>query len=467
MCHNAHSPAKEKKTCTSCHTHDHQRLPSKDKHLRALGCLACHGNPNKGRIDIKVALPKGHTLQKAAIDRDNNNLVDGKEWDDLTAHLKKERKKPALIKKTFTVSGSSHDVAAKPVGCQDCHGSKSLFESAVLNVAGTPGFSLPMEGRIFVPDLPDRERYKLTHHGKMGVKCTDCHVSQERIDDSICADCHQDVYDTYKGTIHAKKGATQCIDCHSPHSIRPYKSLTAEDRISVCARCHVNYLEKHAWLPNTLLHFKYLECSTCHSPGSTKSIVFYVGMKRDNKDTPLNYQHMEKAYGPDVNVAHVIDKNRDNTVISDELSHFFQVMNKKFDQSLYIGSSIMVTKVHHDYSVKEEREKLCSACHSDHAPFYDSMYLVLPGKAGQTQIPVKGTVLSALPTSVFIDMCLLGETKIKREDWQNIMRASGKERAAYVRELGFKWIDLGGIVITLVVLVFIAIHVAGRVLFRR
>jgi predicted CXXCH cytochrome family protein len=468
MCHNAHLPAKEKKTCTSCHNYAHEQLPSKTKHMDALKCLSCHGNPKKGRIDIKVTLPKGHSIRKTGIDKDNNNLVDEEEWESLMLHLKKENREPVPLKKTFVVSGNTHNVTSRPVDCQGCHGNKSLFRNnATLNISDGRGIKLPIEDKIFVPDLPDVEKYRHTPHGRKGVKCGDCHVSQERIDDSICARCHRNAYNTYEGSSHAMKNAAQCTDCHNPHNIVPYAGLTAEERVGICARCHTNYATKHAWLPNTMLHFKYLECSSCHSPGSTKSIVFYLAMTRDNKQIPLDRQDIEKAYGSGVKICNIIDKNRDNVITSEELSDFFREVMEKLNQPLFVGSSIITTKVHHDYSVKETRDKLCSTCHSDNAPFYDSMFLALPEKEGQTRIPVKGTVLSALPTSVFIDMCLLGETKIKRTDWQNIMQASGKKRADYIRELGFKWIDFGGAIIILVAGIIMVIHVIGRIVFKR
>jgi predicted CXXCH cytochrome family protein len=466
-CHNSHLPSKEKKTCTSCHNYAHGRLPSKAKHLRALECLACHGNPQQGRIDIKVTLPKGETLGRTGIDKDGNKLVDGSEWGGLMVRLKKDHKKPVPIKKSFLVSGSAHNVTDRTVDCQACHGPDGLFKSATLSISGDGGVKLPIESKIFLPDLPDIERYRQTPHGKKGVKCGDCHVSQERIDDSVCSRCHREAYDTYKGSSHAKKQAAWCTDCHNPHSVVPYVGLTAEERVNICAKCHKDYLKKHEWLPNTMLHFKYLECSSCHSPGSTKSIVFYLGAKRDNGQTPLKYQDIEKAHAANVHVRNAIDKNRDNAVTSEELSYFFHEMRERLKQPLFIGSSIITTKVHHDYSVKEKQERLCSTCHSERAPFYDSMFLILPEKSGQTRIPVKGTILSALPTSIFTDMYLLGETKIRREDWQNIVRASGKKRTDYIRELGFKWIDFGGVVVILFALIVIGIHIIGRVIFKR
>jgi predicted CXXCH cytochrome family protein len=418
-------------------------------------------------MDVRIALPKGRNLRKLDIDKDGNNLVDEKEWESLIARLNKEYRKPVSVKKIFLVKGSTHEVTGRSIDCHACHGGKSLFKDATLSISDGGSLKLPIKNRIFVSELPDIKKYEHTLHGEKGVACRDCHISQERMDDSVCARCHQGPYNAYKASSHAVKRAAQCTDCHNPHGVVPYAGLTAEERVGICARCHRDYTIKHSWLPNTMLHFKYLECSSCHSPGSTKSIVFHLAVEKYGRQIPIDRQDIEKAYGSNIDIRNVIDKDRDNAITSDELSDFFIDVSERLKQPLSVGSSIITTKVHHDYSVKQMRDKLCSACHSDSAPFYDSMFLLLPGKTGQIRIPVKGTVLSALPTSVFIDMCLLGETKIKKADWQNIMRASGKKRTDYIRELGFKWIDFGGVIIILVVIILIGLHIFGRIMFKR
>ncbi len=466
-CHNAHAPSQSKKTCASCHTYDHVKLPSTKKHMETLQCTACHGSPKQGKISVQATLPRGHGLGKRDVDIDGNARIDAKEWNGLALRLAKEYKKPVPVKRTYHIDGNVHAITEKPVDCQGCHGKESIFKDATLRVSNDKGFKIPIDRTAFLPELPDIEKYQHTPHGKNGVACKDCHTSQERISDAVCARCHEDAFNTYKGSSHATKKAAQCTDCHNPHSVAPYAGLTAEERVSICARCHGDYLKQHRWLPNTMLHFKYLECSSCHSPLSTKSIVFHLAKTRDNGQIPLDRHDIEKAYGVGVDIRAIIDKNRDNAVTSEELSNFFHETRARLAQPIFVGSAIITTKVHHDYSVKEMRDKLCSTCHSDNAPFYDSMFLTLPGKGGQVRIPVKGTVLSALPTSVFIDMCLLGETKIKRADWQKIMQTSGRQQAYYIRELGFKWIDFGGVVIILIACIVIGIHSIGRIFFKR
>ena len=137
------------------------------------------------------------------------------------------------------------------------------------------------------------------------MTCADCHKSQKRISEgwsenaTVCVKCHQQVEKTYKGSIHSKNGATHCVDCHNPHRIKSYKELNADERVAVCSRCHKDYLRKHGWLPNTSLHFEYLECATCHSPRSEKSMVFYFARKTAGKKIPLSYDQLIALYGSD------------------------------------------------------------------------------------------------------------------------------------------------------------------------
>jgi hypothetical protein len=117
--------------------------------------------------------------------------------------------------------------------------------------------------------------------------------------------------------------------------------------------------------------------------------------------------------------------------------------------NVFIGSSIIVSRVHHDYSAKREKERVCSSCHSDKSPFYQSMFFILPEKEFHIYIPVKGTILSAIPISFFVDISLLGEQKATWSDVKGFFALTPGELSHYARELGFKWVgsrDRSGIV---------------------
>jgi predicted CXXCH cytochrome family protein len=334
---------------------------------------------------------------------------------------------------------------------------------------GLPQGALALDAEILIPHLPDVKLYRRTPHGRKGVECRDCHVSQARVDDGLCITCHENVYVTYKGTVHARhaKGATRCTDCHNPHAIKAYRELDARQRLAICTRCHNDYIEKHSWLPNTLLHFKHLECSTCHSPLSTKGMIFRVAVWEDEKDVPLSLAHLEAVFGQDVDIRRPIDTDGDRNVVSGELASFLSRLQQGLGTGVHIHTSIVVTKAHHDYSVKRKKERVCTSCHSDQAPFYDFMYLVLPQSPGDVYMPVRGTILSALPTSTAIDMVLLGETKVTEGDWHKLLQAEGRERLTHIRDLGHRLIDFFGVIVCALTLLGVGIHLFLRMVFRR
>ena len=126
-----------------------------------------------------------------------------------------------------------------------------------------------------------------------------------------------------------------------------------------------------------------------------------------------------------------------------------------------------MTKPYHDYSVKSTREKACHLCHSEQARFYHSMYFALPQGYGRLYVPIHGTLWSSYPLRVAIDVVLIGHEKIKRADVNALFALSSKERSDYVKDLGYKWIDLAGIVLFLAVPVLVLTHLLIKVLAHR
>ena len=466
-CHNAHVVEKGGKSCADCHKKvAHRLLPSKEKHLEKLACHACHGNVKKGTVRVDLRVNNKAIISKDAIDLDGNNRIDISEWDNLQALLQNKVKKYSM-NRVYNADADTHGIMRKPQTCKVCHIDRQLFNQASLHVSGTIRLEIPLDPSILIPEIPSIESYGKTVHGKKGVRCSDCHTSQKSIDDFVCIKCHKDVHKVYKNTVHAQKGATQCTDCHNPHGIKTYKELTPKDRLAVCSRCHKDYVLKHQWLPNTILHFNHLECSTCHSPESSKSMVFYLSSRKNDTEEIVNYKTLESFYGKNVAMTQLVDKNRDEIMDSRELTDFFTDVKKRLVGNAFIGSSIVVTRVHHDYSAKRLKERVCAACHSHKAPFYESMFFVLPEKDFHMYIPVIGTILSAIPVSSFVDMSLIGEQKATWSDVKGFFFLKPGEFPHYAKELGFKWVDLIGISLGFVILLFVLIHILARILVKK
>jgi predicted CXXCH cytochrome family protein len=467
-CHEVHRITKERKYCASCHANvAHKSLPARVKHLAELQCAACHSIVSGSEVEIDVTLPPGTTVKKENFDRNGDSRIDLKEWTFIEAYLEQNFKGHYRVNKRFTVKSDVHAVASKPVTCEQCHVDRKVFGKARLKRIGPVAYDLLVDVTPFVPEIPSIPRYRETVHGKKGVVCADCHIGKEKVSDGICITCHEEIFTLYKHTPHGTKNAARCTDCHNPHGIKGYKELNTQERVAVCARCHKDYIRKHLWLPNTALHFHYLECTICHSPESQKSMIFQFGRKGPGGESLLTYDEVTRLVPPGTDARRAIDKNGDNIVSSEELSAFFLGLRQELGKQVYIDGSILVTKVFHNFTVTRRHEKECTACHSKDAPFYDSMYVVLPSSEGHVYVPAKETILSALPISTAINMTLLGEEKIRHDDVRKLLAGGAKERLAFMREFGLRWIDFAGLSLALVLVVVVAMHALLRKVTRR
>ncbi len=467
-CHAVHHITKEKKYCASCHANvAHKSLPGQEKHLAELQCAACHSVVSASTIEIDASIPAGAGATRQNFDRNGDGRIDAREWMSVEAYLEGNFKGRYQVKKRFNVKADVHSVTSKPASCGQCHEARKVFGRARLGRIGSVSYDLPVDVTPFVPEIPSIAQFRNTVHGRRGVACADCHVGKQQVSDAICVKCHQEIFTLYKHTPHGTKDAARCTDCHNPHKIKGYKELSAQERIAVCARCHKDYISKHLWLPNTALHFHYLECTTCHSPESQKSMIFQFGRRGPGGESLLTYEELKGLVPAGTDVRKAIDTNDDNAVSSQELSDFFLGLRQKLGKDLYIDGAILVTKVHHSFTMARHQERECTACHSRDAPFYNLMYIVLPSSEGRVYVPAKDTILSALPISTAIDMTLLGEEKIRHADVLRFFKAGPHGRMAFIRELGLRWIDFVGLTLVLLVVVAVAVHATLRRLMRR
>ncbi|MGD0663022.1 MAG: cytochrome c3 family protein [Syntrophorhabdales bacterium] len=464
-CHDVHYLNKAKKNCVSCHgSVAHSSLPSEKKHLASLTCVACHGKVGRTEVEVHLEIKGGKALSSFAIDR--NTLIDQAQWHALEDLLHTEYKGRYSIETTYQASGDPHTITAKPAECDACHGSAGHFTAGRLRITGSENLEIPIDTRIFIPELPSAKDFGKTVHGRAGVACTDCHTSQRKEADSpteisiVCAKCHEDIVAVRRNSLHTKMGVPQCTECHNPHKIRSYRELQAKERVAVCTRCHRDYLERHRWLPNTSLHFDYLECATCHSPRSEKSVVFYFAQNTPTGKVRLSYDQLFALSGEDP--VGLVKKDGPDT----EIGRLFTLLRRR-NENLVIDASIVVTKPFHSYAETHLREKQCITCHSGEARFYDSMFFILPGKTAATYVPVRGTLLSTFPIAGFVDFFLLGEDKIMKSD---VYALFGHGKAMDTRRtpgLGFKLIDFLGLLLIVLIVFGISVHIILRLVVKR
>lgn len=470
QCHTVHNITQGAKQCRSCHAAvAHKNLPAVQKHLASSDCTGCHSRSVRGEINVRIQARQ--PVLRENIDRDGDGRVDEKEWKDFLAYTQSVVKDTYRITRRYSAQGSAHNVGKKAVQCNGCHVDNQVFKKAVVDI-NAPGqrLKLSLDPHSVIPRLPVPDLYALTSHGKGGVTCKDCHASQERVSDRVCARCHENVYNVYKNTAHAKGpegSAASCTDCHDPHKVKTYRELGPSERMAVCVRCHNDYKGKHAWLPHGELHFTYLECSTCHSKRSEKGMIFNIVVRTEGRERNLSYDDIAAAFGTKRPARELIDRNGDGRVSSSEIVPFFETLRSATPGTIAMNGSIVVTRVHHDYSTVQKRDKVCTTCHSDDAPFYQSMYLVLPERKDFSRMYVKGTMLASMPSSLAVNFMLLGETKLRWSEIKAFFGSKGQARQEVIQDLGFRWIDMIGVFVFVVVLFCIFVHIILRVVFRR
>jgi hypothetical protein len=196
-------------------------------------------------------------------------------------------------------------------------------------------------------------------------------------------------------------------------------------------------------------------------------MVFFFARREGQKKAPLTFGDFTGILGSGGKISMLAQIERDRVATSADIEALFAVLQKGLGRDLLLDASILVTKVYHDHSVKVAAEESCDRCHSKEASFYESMYLILPAQQGNLYLPVKGTLLSSYPLQMVLDIVLIGQGKIKQADIDGLFKLGPNERANYIKELGYKWIDLVGLALLLLVLFFVPLHLVLRVLICR
>jgi cytochrome b subunit of formate dehydrogenase len=181
-----------------------------------------------------------------------------------------------------------HSDLAGPTGCAGCHGDPHVFPSSddpaspihpvqVARTCGSCHADAERAELLGIPRVRPLEAYLSSVHGlavergEHAASCNDCHGSHSilRATDprssvnyrnvpETCGTCHQDVAETFAGSVHGQalargeREAPTCTDCHGEHHIlspaEPGSPVFASNvpRMT-CGRCHgdVRLAEKY------------------------------------------------------------------------------------------------------------------------------------------------------------------------------------------------------------------------------
>ena len=502
-CHNPHATTSFRKLsqkermeiCLQCHEKNgHRWLPQRQLHFQYLECTVCHAPraekglffhlTAEGKDGKQVSLSYGQLLNftrgyqgdvAKAIDRNGNSIVEVHEINRFIAKLKEQGIQSPQLEAEVLVLQPYHnytDEVEHIKDCTMCHVSGAPFYSQVMlriPERGGGWRTIKMDKAVIgkIPSIPSKDYYFATVHGQSGVECIDCHADLtilrageefqvKELKTPVCEHCHADVMAEYENSLHAKVSEGICFGCHDPHSSVPFRELSIEQRKAICTKCH-DPERGHDWLTQKDLHFKSLECTMCHAPQAEKGIVFYLQrMDKEGKAERLEYGEVAKLLDvqqPDL--IQLMDSDSNGFLEDREVLTFLTSLKKKSPgEDIKLGVRVLVLNPSHNYTDKGTRAKDCSLCHSARAEFYSKLIMEIPESGGGIRtLPMDKSILVGMyPIS---DINLLGESRISKRDIADLLFV--------VRKIGYKWLDVLGILFILGGLGFVSLHAFLRI----
>ena len=513
-CHNPHEeiPVEELNQkqrvaiCLRCHKGtSHDWLPQPETHFRYLECTVCHSpKATKGMFlqfchlkdgkqvpmtyeEMAQALGESKDGLFKAIDVNGNGQLDPFEIKAALSHLQKNGFKSCALKEEILVTSPFHNFTYKVKNIKDCamcHTSLSPFYETVQA-------EIPEKGKGFkkypvsrdylakMPPIPNQHAYIKSVHAENGVTCLDCHSEFKVLRQEgktlvnspgivVCAECHPKIMEKYKKSLHYRISKKICYNCHNPHAVEPFNQLTAEQRKDICQKCHTDALQKHKWLSQANLHFKYLECTMCHSPNASKGIVYHFrGITADGRTVRIKYEDLAAILGKtDVDIAKYINNEWPGRVSAFELASFLKTLNRHIKRAkdikyIHLGVRLIVLKPVHNFTGKGLKAKECVVCHSADASFYSKVLLEVPQLGGGVQtLPLDRSVLTGVHGIGGVsDFYLLGEHRLTKQDLEELWYT--------IKSIGYRWIDIIGMIIVLGGIGFVGIHALVRIITRK
>ncbi len=221
----------------------------------------------------------------------------------------------------------------KDVDCTECHGSD-----------GEPAINMELFSKSVHADNA----------------CTDCHLNvTKNFDDhpdndvtASCSDCHEDVVEEHKGSLHHN---LKCTDCHGDvHTLNPDNSIVgnADMIMAMCSKCHGDVVQK---VPG-----KDAKETSKACPNLEKI-----------KNKPNNNQKLIDHYK---NSVHYLKKNKDGKTAATCADCHTAHNIRKFDDK---ESTVY----------KPNLSKTCGKCHTQEAKEYDESIHAEGVRKGWTESP--------------------------------------------------------------------------------
>ena len=171
-----------------------------------------------------------------------------------------------------------------------------------------------------------------------------------------CKKCHESVWKQYTNSVHAKLSAKTCDSCHDAHYGRTWHHMGSEDRQKICLKCH-DARASHRWLAQMDLHFRFLECASCHAlDAKLGMVIFFVDRSVPTKPRPLDYSELERFVGPGKEgLIKTLDPSGDGVVSAHEIRSFLEKMRKVGLTWASLRFRILVVKPSHIFTSRAEK----------------------------------------------------------------------------------------------------------------
>jgi predicted CXXCH cytochrome family protein len=349
--------------------------------------------------------------------------------------------------------------------CLECHGTRDILQAGkgerLQMVVPTPGKQEVRKGGLTL--YVDDGQFHSTVHREL--HCTDCHTDvkdiphPQRVRVVNCAQCHQEIVGQYEKSLHATVSNRLCFECHNPHATTSFKKLSQQARMAICLQCHKE--DGHQWLPQQQLHFKYLECTACHAPEAEKGIVFYLQrVTEEGKAEQLDYGAVATLLGGKrMNVVKLLDSDGNGFLEDQEVLSFLHVVKEKNPrEDIELGVRVLVLKPSHNFTDKGTQAKECALCHSSQAKFYSKLIMEIPESGGGVRtLPMDKSILAGIHAiPVTRGFYLLGEGRLTKRDVADLL--------FMVRKIGYKWLDVIGILFIGGGVGFVCLHACIRII---